>query len=278
MLKFVMLLKEIMKSAMGFLIVGLVSFCSIAEAYIPPSQYILKTLLSKHTGVKTLRIRSMITAVENGRLTDIHFKDSTWINTDTMTVQCIATDDQERRLYKKDGGPDSISLGGLFLLSSDFQRVSQRLKNSGIPIRTEEELLAMRTELERRKSERETLTHWNGGLAWLIGEGLWVEKDTFRPLRLVVDSGTSGRSYDYRFEGSRSVRDFQYPKVNQLYQKDNWVLSSQVIDMTVESDFPNARLSHASTLNPKETGLTDLGSSASSSLRNLLHLYYESYR
>lgn len=240
-----------------------------ALAYIPPSQYILKTWLNKHRGLKTLKIKTVVSGMEKDKLSDVHFKDTTWINLETMTIKSIATNDQDHKLFRYESRSGSVSIVAKLLLSADFQGVAHLLKEKGIPVRLEEELLKFRTEAERRASEDESLIRWNGGVVWAIGTQLYFEKDTFYPVRLIVSPHRDSTfDHDFRFEGVRFFHNFPYPRTVYLAKNGERILSGQTLDLT----------SDAGPTGSFEVGFTDSGQASSDTLKNLIHLYYESFR
>ncbi len=253
-----------------------IAWSSAAFGYVPPSQFILKKWLEKHAGVQGVKVRSVVTSIENNQPNGVHFKDTTWFDPSTMTLRSVATDDRDRKLYRKEGSRESASLVAKILMSSELGDVTRLLRGRGIPVQSQEELLKLRTEVERRKAESEDLMRWNGTLSWVIGGRLWMEKDTFFPLRLIDSSAGGGEENDFRFEGVHSYREFPFPKTSKLIKNGVWILSSEVIELSSShEDMSAGKLNHAGS---PEKGLTHVGLSESSDLRNLIRLYYESFR
>src|SRR5687768_15103664 len=81
-----------------------------SHAYVVPSQYLIKKWADKHSGVKSIRVRSLITAYENNKPTDIHFKDTTVFLSDGSNVKAWASDDMEKKLFASDLSLRAISL------------------------------------------------------------------------------------------------------------------------------------------------------------------------
>jgi hypothetical protein len=274
------------KTAIGFAMV----FCiystfgsSVAHAYIPPSQFIIKTWANKHGGggTKTIKIRSTVTAYSDDKPTEVHFKETAFFSADAQTLHSWASDDADRKLYSTEKTAPGLSTLSKLLLLADPREVARILRDVGIPIRLEEELLSLRTELERTKSESQSLARWNGGLAWVIGQHgptdvwtpqLWIEKDTFLPLRMIYTSPKDREIYDFRFDGYRYSHEFPYPRNLIATRKGNGILfTSQIVELSVSSDHSR---SHADSA----TGFTDASSSASSGVKDLIRLYYDVVR
>jgi len=268
---------------LGILFLSHVMGTSMAFAYIPPSQFIVRTWINKHGGVKNVKVRSNVTAFVDDKPTDVHFKETTIYNSDTNTIKSWVSDDSDRKLFVIEKNAANLSTISKLLFMADSREVVRVLRDRGIPIRLEDELLAMRTELERTKSENESIARWNGGLAWVIGSvnppdafnpQLWFEKDTFLPLRMIFVSPKDRETYDFRVEGYRYSREFPYPRVLSVIKKGNGTLfSSQLLELAVNADQSKGSRGDSST-----PGYTDAGNSLSSAQRDLIRQYYDVVR
>jgi hypothetical protein len=266
----------------------LLLFTPNAFAYIPPSQYILKTWLGKHSGVKSVRIKTVVTALEKDKPTDVHFRETTYYQFDRQTLKSFASDDAERRLYSIEQAAVRMSPTGKILLGTDLRDVSKTLRDKKVPIRSEEELQGYRTEGEKQKSETESIGRLNSTFAWVIGtpptkkgdspeEGqIWFEKDTFLPLRFVLSNTRDRDTYDIRFDNYRTYREFPFPRtVTVLKKNDGAVLVSQVVDVTLNPEVPSGRSFHGG---GPEGSFTDAGNSAPSAVKGLIRMYYDLVR
>lgn len=266
--------------------ITLLAWSSPVFAYIPPSEYILKTWVKKHSGPKSIRIKSQVTAYQDGKPTDIKFKETTVFQADHQTIKSWVSDEHERRLFYTEKKLSSSGPLARLLFSSDLGEVISTLRTVEIPIRTEAELLALKTEAERRRIENESLLRWNGVFAWVIGVSpsiepklsqIWFEKDTFLPIRLVYR--ILGRVDEFRMEGYRFTREYPFPKVL------HWVLAetegSQVVrqDIKLSSELIEVAVEPDKVAPPSSTiGFTELGNSASSALKENIQKYYDSFR
>jgi hypothetical protein len=258
-------------------------FCwsPLVQAYIPPSQYIVKTWTNKHAGVKSIRIKNTVNAYDGNKATDVHFKDLSIYFPETQVLRSWALDDSDRKLYFTEKKLDRLSIVGKLLLSKDFHEVVSSLKEKGIPVRTEQELLAFRTESDRMKAEILSLARWNGNIIWTIGSSssekeaktpqIWFEKDSFLPLRMFYSKSGSDVAMDVQFEGYKFAREFPYPKKVNVLTRGEMLLSSQLIEVATDSDRHHGGGNGVS-------GFTELGHSASSKVRQLISLYYEQLR
>ncbi|MBY0471260.1 hypothetical protein K2X30_08845 [bacterium] len=202
------------------LVVG-VLFGSVAHAYIVPSQFIVKSIAGKKVGPKSLRIRSTVTLMEHGTPSTVKFKEITVLDLSTHFLKSRAYDETGQELYaieRRLNGTESapIVVNGL-LFENRTDLLTRSLKEAGIPIRTETELAEMKDEEVRRASEITSLVRWQGMASFVVGQNrprypqLWVERDQFYPIRLVI--GTSGGTMDYRFENYRTgLKEFPYPR------------------------------------------------------------------
>lgn len=256
-----------------------------AWAYIPPSQYLLKSWLNKHSGVRSVRIKTVVSELKNEKPTDVHFRETTYFQFDKQVLKSFVTDDSERRLFTIERPASRLSPVAKLLFGTDLRDVIRTLKEKKVPIRSDEDLLALRTEAERQKAETEFLGRLNAAVAWVIGtpagskdnagsEGqLWFEKDTFLPLRFIFTNSYDGDLYDVRFENYRFYREFPFPRTVTFFKKgQNEGKISQVVDFAVNVEAPSGKFSHSGT---PEGGFTDAGNSAPSRVRDLIRSYYE---
>jgi hypothetical protein len=259
---------------------ALIAPLSGAWAYIPPSSFIVKSTVAKHAGIKGVKIRSMVTQMEGELLGSTRFKAMTYFNPQTGVLRAYAYDDRGQKLYAVERREDSATAADALLFWRDERNVSAALKARGIPVRTEDELAAMATEEDRRASEQQRLTRWNSSIAWVIGgpeldsPQLWIEKDSFLPLRLIAaprPESSSSEIVDLQFEGQRYHREFPFPRVVVALHKKQPLFRDEVQDVALVLDAAEFR----SSVTP---GFTDAGNSASGSLRELIQKYFEVLR
>jgi hypothetical protein len=156
-----------------------------AYAYVPPSQFLIKTLAAKHAGIKSVRVKSVVTAFEDGKATPLHFREVTIFDARSGTLTGWATDDSGQKLYEIERKSGSLTTTGVLLFDSQEAVIAKSLRELGVPVRTEADLAVMKDEDERRASEVESLGRLNGEAAWVIGgeksARIWLQKDTFLP-------------------------------------------------------------------------------------------------
>src|SRR5689334_13771446 len=125
---------------LGFCCGIVLLWSSSVFAYIPPSQYILRTWLNKHNGIRSIKVKTTVTAPENDKPTGVHFKENTLYIADKMTLRSWATDDQDKKLYAVQRDLTSTSPVAKIFFSTDWQDVIRTLKTKKIPFRTEADL------------------------------------------------------------------------------------------------------------------------------------------
>jgi hypothetical protein len=246
-----------------------------AWAYIPPSSYIVKSIATKHGGLKGARVRSVVTQMEGEKLGSAHFKAVTYYNPQTQTLRAYALDDRNQKLYAVERRPDAATGADALLFWSNPHALALALRARGVPIRTEDELSRMKDQDERRDAEMERLARWSGGVAWVIGKDkepqLWVEKDTFLPLRLIASPQPEADLVQLEMEGQRFYHEFPFPRVVTVVKKKEALLRDEVQDVTLSAETAEFK-------SPLTPGFTDAGNSAPSALRDLIRQYFEAVR
>jgi hypothetical protein len=257
----------------------LLALSPAAWAYVPPSQFLVKTLVTKHGGIKGVRIRSIVSGMDGEKASGAVFKETTWFDSAKRLLRSWATDEADHKLYVIERPADALTAADQLLLDSDPRAVMTMLKTHGVPVKSEEELLALPTEEDRRSAETLALARFNGGVDWVIGRRgkpepqLWLEKDTFLPTRFLM-SETDGSLEELQFGSYRFYREFPFPRsITVLGKTGAPVLRDELTDLTVSPAKLEAELK-----TPVQAGWTDAGNSAPAALRDLIRSYYEQLR
>lgn len=252
-----------------------------ALAYVPPSEFIVKTWAQKHAGPKGVRTRSIVQAVEGDKPVGPKLKLTVIYRAEDGVLRSIASDEQNQVLFMSEGGePRGLHALTELLYDSNFSRVASALKKQGVPVKTSRELLELPEESERLAAESATLSlgRVKRQIAWVIGKRdgssdaanqLWVEKDTFQPLKFKMDS------HEVLFESYRNYRDFPFPKTmtwNEAKVEAKTFMREELVDLVVNPP-ELAQLSK-----PITHGYTEAGNSASSEIRDLIQKYFEKAR
>jgi hypothetical protein len=245
-----------------------------AQAYIPPAQFIVKEIASKHAGIKGIRIKSLVTALEAEHPTDVHFKVTTLYSAAAETLRSFAYDDSGILLYSVERKPVSAALTPAVLLEPHAQALAESLKRANVFI-AEETVAPVVPNASPTPGALaaippgEELKRWNGTIAWVIGKKdgrqLWVEKDTFLPIRL-VSGELSVDFYKYYF-----YREFPVPRMMDVAQGKTTILQDEVSEVAVNPDLKEFR-------EPVSSGFTAAGDSAPGAVKELLKKYYELLR
>jgi hypothetical protein len=267
-------------------VAALILLPTLAFAYVPPSQFIVRNIVNKRKDIKVVRVRSVVSTVEGDKAGATRFTAVTLFSLPTSTVKAWALGDNSVRLYGIQRRAATLPSVVSVLFESRLSDLVRSLRESSIPVRTEDELRAMKDEDERRSAEVEHLERWKGGTAWVIGRRmppdshdltpqLWVEKDTFYPLRLIysIKQGQEqGEIADVRFESTRSYRGFSYPRVTTVYGRDGipW-LRDEVIDITVNPKSDDIE-------EAVDGGYTQAASTITAPVKDLIEKYFGAVR
>jgi hypothetical protein len=256
-----------------------------ALAYIPPSGFILKNMVTKHSVYKSLRVRSTIVSMQKGQPTGNHFKEVAYFDPQSRILKSRAYNDAGKELFgfEKRVSDDSVQPGNLLnavLFEQNLPSVTRMLKLAGMPVKMESDLLAIKDEKERIHADAIALERWKTQFAWVIGPKskngpqpqLWIEKDTFLPIRLVSSSNEEG--IDATFENYRYYREFPYPKVISVSKPtaaNESFVRIELIDLTVNPEANELK----ATVRP---GFTEQGESADGAVKDLIQAYYQKIR
>ncbi len=259
-------------------------FAAPASAYVPPSQYVVKKMVARHSGFKGLKIRSLVVGLNGKDPSGVQFQQITTVDLGKRVLRSRAFDDTGKELYVVErslrvDAPHPVVDTLMFETRMDF--MSQALKSAGLPIRSDSELAAMADEEERRKAESAWIERVGTAMVWVYSEErkapskpqLWIEKDTFLPLRLV--SKREGDLADIRFESYRFYREFPYPRQITL------ALGTDIGDRVLRDDLQELVVNPELAAEFKQRvqpGYTELGNSASSAVRDLITKYYQFLR
>jgi hypothetical protein len=291
---------------------------SLASAYVPPSQFIVKSMVAKRTGMKALKIRGLVNALGVDPQNAVHFRETTVVNPTADWIRSWATSDSDQVLYTTERKLSDSPFPDVLLFQSKAHSVAQALREHSIPVRSDEELYSISDEEKRRDFEVESLTRWKGGIDYLIGlrslsaiktgaePRLYVEKDSFLPVRVVFPApGLELGAADLRFENFRLYHEFPFPRLITLVKADRKsdFPASQTQGVADISLVPNHSAKETKAVEvgllqeemleviqnpdpnfqtapvpPVAGGFTDAGNAAPASLRELVRRYYEIIR
>jgi hypothetical protein len=257
----------------------------VASAYIPPSEFIVKGVTQKRSALKSLRLRGVVLGVgSDGALTGARFTEETLYDGLSGTIRSYALDEQNAELYRmervinRDGSArDSAQLVSSVLFETRAPLMVAQLRRWELPVKTEDELLSLADEAERRAAEKSFFGRQKlaGGLqvSWVLGEKsgnqLWIEKDTFLPSRILLSSGAK---VDVQLESYRVSREVPLPRLITVSEGREPVLREEIQELTVNpTELADPRRGSA-------LGFTEAGESADGDVRDLIRKYYKLVR
>lgn len=241
---------------------ALILFFSIstASAYVPPSGFLVNQLVKKHKSLKSIRVKTRITGA-SAQIREIGYFD---VTTKTWKARFIDSNDREIYAFERKLG-STDSLASLLLFETSSSNLISALKNSGIPVLSEQELLALPGEPERRAAEKTSIGRLDRKIGWVIGDlstALWILKDEFVPLKLL----TAGS--ELRFEETKNTRDFPYARAISLYHGSEFVLKGEAMEVIPNPDLADMRAIQTS-------GLPLIPSSIPNEERNLIEQWVQ---
>lgn len=230
-----------------------------ALAYIPPSQFIIRNVASKRTGLKSVRIVSEVLGFDSsGHPTGQKFRSVTTFNPGARLMKSQALDDAGKELFGVEKRAASLPLDLLVLFDPSARDLIAALKRAELRLP------------EDGEPDTVTLRRWDGSVAWVLGSPeqkgpqLWIEKDTFLPVRVIAGD------QDVQFTKYRYAQDLPYPRATTWSTHGGVrVLEEDVQEVQVNA---SAKAEQA----PIASGYTDLGNS--SPLKELIRKYYAGLR
>src|SRR5262249_9623149 len=136
------------------------------------------------------------------------------------------------------------------LFVKDGTNVYDHFKALGLPLRTEADLYSEKEGTMPYKPESNVLfTRYENRVAVVVGEegqkpdpgsratSLWVEKDSFLPLRAVFpsapESGMASEPLEFRFASFQPYKNFLYPRVTQIIRNGALWVKTETLDVRV---------------------------------------------
>ena len=207
-------------------------------AYIPPSGFILKTWVGRHSAIKLVRVRQQVTPFKDGKPLDLHFKETLFFGSAFSGFKSFIQDEAGRKVESMEKPAEKASAVTMLLLGSDPNQVGTNLKAQGIPILLDADLMALPTEDDRYKAEDQSMSRWKNNPAWVIGQKaqVWFQKDNFQPVRLMIPSESYGQEVEYQFDEMSG--GFSYPRLLTIAKRKTGeiLFQSRLIDISPVSE------------------------------------------
>jgi hypothetical protein len=250
-----------MKSFLQTLTIFVMALTATAAfAYVPPSGFQIAQLAKRHRTLKSLRVKTRITGAST-QIREIGYYDAA---TKTFKARFLDQDDQELYAFERKLGAND-SLASLLLFETNTNTLIHALKGASIPVVPESELAPLPGEAERRAVEKTSIGRLDKKVGWVIGEGapsLWILKDEFVPLKLLFGE------LEIRFEETKTVREFPYPRAISVYRGGEPVLKGEVMELMPTADLSDMRAIHVQ-------GLPAISSSLSGDQRALIEQWVQ---
>jgi hypothetical protein len=262
------------------LILGLatLAIAGSAWAYIPPATFILHSVAKKHLVFSTVRVRTHIYLTdENGNTVGSQLLETTVFYAKDNHYKSWVTDDTGKLFYmteRPSASNPTLSVVPEVLFGTSSPRMADALKAAGVEF---PRLLATPQNPVVDDPNKLVLRRWNHTFAWVMGKSaqLWIEKDTFLPLRVIEPSAGDSDLYDIQMNGFQYFDDFPYPKSATIYEfgKKTPFMKADLVDAILD-----LRMTAADFPKEKVEGFTDAGSSLPTGLHDLIQKYYRLMR
>ncbi|GEM_PF-913229 len=277
------------------LLIGLVALMAGAGAslaYIPSSYFIVKSWVDLHQKNKqqNLKVVSKISVLDQAGAQQDHvpsFKEVMIYYPKTEIIRSWALNDTGQILYHEEFKQTSRSLPQSLIFVTEIRSLIQALSEFQIPVLNESSVAQFARDSERLKIDQMSLMRFNEKVSWVIAQKnkkkldssqtqLWMEKDTFLPLKVVFKGAKNQefRQVQFDWDDSSVQKVALYPKLTTLLSEDSKVLlRSKLVELSKFSEGSEQEL-----IKHREQGFTSDGEAVSAELKALIKLYYDSIR
>lgn len=214
-----------------------------ALAYISPTYLIVKKLAAKHSGSSVV-VRSTVTPIAPENTSPRRFKVITEYRAEKGTLSTIVGGGIGQKVQSRETGNDSTSTMTPFSQALDAllyevrpERLMKALRRAGVPIKTPAEVASTKLKEDKYAIEDTRLSKFNKFVAVVIGvEGrdrgqLWVEKETFLPLRLIVKDGS--KISEVRFSKFKPIGKFVFPQSMTFVQNSRETFTEELSEINL---------------------------------------------
>ncbi len=253
-----------------FIVMGI----GVAQAYIPPSHFIIKSMAAKRTGLKSVKIVSQVIGYDSsGKPNGQKFKVLTLYYPATKLMKSQATDPATgAELFGVEKRGEALPLSLLVLYDPYNLEIASALRRNEIMVATDSDTAPPADKDKPAPAESTFLKRWNGSIAWVLGADkskpdapqLWIEKDSFLPVRIMTGS------QDIQFTKYRHSQDLPYPRTTTQATR------SGTLEVEEDTQEVQVNFSAKSEPAPFANGYTDAGNS--SPLKELIRKYYAGLR
>ena len=224
-----------------------VAMSSVAHAYIPPSFFVVRAMTRKHAVVEEGRLKHKVSLYKGDNelvrsfnetlvLTDQH---NAFVRLSDETGKEVATHSRNLTGNRTQEAARPVTYD--LLLMSDGASVFNHFRHLGLPLKTEADLYAEKEgALPYKPESYVSLARYESRVAVVVADSekksptdvrtpqLWVEKDSFLPLRAVFPSapeaGIASEPLEFKFSGYQTYKGLLYPRVTQILRRGKlWV-------------------------------------------------------
>jgi hypothetical protein len=143
-------------------------FVQQSHAYVPPVKFVIEQLGKKRDNVRTARVVSQVSPIRMNQEDVGALTETTQVDLENEVLLSTASPDPSNRL--------SIRMpGSILVFGGRVERISSVLEQLGVPM----------------NGDPGRIKRWDNHIVWVFGSKekglseLWVEKDSFLPLRLI---------------------------------------------------------------------------------------------
>lgn len=254
-----------------------------AYAYIPPSQFILKNWAAMHARAKVVRVKVKIQNVEAGRNIDPPLYFHLIYESEPQLVHTWVTQGPDINLYATERRLDQCGPLLQTLLADNSIQLGMALKEKGIPVFLEPDLLKLSTEEERRKAEKLSLMRISDGIAWVIGRNesgknlprIAFKKDSFLPVFISVKVGSAHLFQETRIETFRFIDEYPFPRALEYWRDGKAILHWELVEFAVDQGKSHHPIHIPSLSNSANGVMSAAGQAAGSAVQRLIMTFYE---
>lgn len=257
----------------------------VAEAYIPPSQYLVERVAQNRKNLKTAWVKSRVYEVSDEKKGEILFEEVTVLDLESGVLRSRAYDLENREIYASEKELRALGTGSRrgpvassVLFENQAAYLSSALLSIGVPILLEADLNSLPDEAARISAEKTHMKRWEQHVLWGIAVNpsdtsqgqFWVKKDAFVPMRLFFPAQNNQR-IELMMDQYRYFKTFSYPQRIRFLNHNLTQFEVELVKAVGNPDIKKYQI-------PTQTGFTEQGNSISSSVQKRLIQYYQFLR
>jgi hypothetical protein len=203
--------------------------------YFPPSHYLVKNLTQKHAFPPLTLFKNKVTFYSGNSISGV-FNES-FLLLDSKNFISKITDEQNttsKSDFKKNKSSTDLSFLHNFLFESDATTLSELLKFSSFPYKTEAELYSEKEDSLPYKSEdyiNLVKCESKFCLRWSAASNTFIDfdRDTLMPYLLSIP--VDGRKLKFIFSGTMNYKGLPYPRTIQVFDDSSLWIKIDCLDI-----------------------------------------------